>query len=63
MTRPSGAFEGPHIADYFKEHERLGESFSLEFYGSIGAASLEAMQQTGISFTVYETTCGFSRLK
>ena len=55
--------KAPHIADYFKEHERLGESFSLEFYGSIGPASLEAMQQSGIAFTVYETACGFTRLK
>ncbi|AII44055.1 hypothetical protein KR100_11905 [Synechococcus sp. KORDI-100] len=53
----------PHIANYFKEHERLGEAFSLEFYGSIGEASLKAMEQTGITFTVYETACGFSRLQ
>ena len=53
----------PHIANYFKEHERLGEAFSLEFYGSIGEASLKAMEQSGITFTVYETTCGFSRLQ
>ena len=53
----------PHIANYFKEHERLGEAFSLEFYGSIGEASLKAMEQSGISFTVYETACGFSRLQ
>ena len=53
----------PHIANYFKEHERLGEAFSLEFYGSIGEASLKAMEQSGITFTVYETACGFSRLK
>ena len=52
----------PHIANYFKEHERLGDAFSLEFYGSIGEASLKAMEQSGISFTVYETACGFSRL-
>ena len=52
----------PHIASYFKEHERLGESFSLEFYGSIGDASLKAMEQSGIAFTIYETACGFSRL-
>ena len=53
----------PHIANYFKEHERLGESFSLEFYGSIGEASFKAMEQSGITFTVYETACGFTRLK
>ena len=53
----------PHIANYFKEHERLGEAFSLEFYGSIGEASLKAMEQSGITFTVYETACGFSRLQ
>ena len=53
----------PHIANYFKEHERLGEDFSLEFYGSIGEASLKAMEQSGITFTVYETACGFSRLQ
>ena len=53
----------PHIANYFKEHERLGEAFSLEFYGSIGEASLKAMEQTGITFTVYETACGFTRLQ
>ena len=52
----------PHIASYFKEHERLGEAFSLEFYGSIGEASLKAMDQSGIAYTVHETTCGFSRL-
>ena len=53
----------PHIANYFKEHGRLGEAFSLEFYGSIGEASLKAMEQSGITFTVYETACGFSRLQ
>ena len=53
----------PHIANYFKEHERLGEAFSLEFYGSIGEASLKAMEQSGITFTVYETACGFTRLQ
>ena len=53
----------PHIANYFKEHERLGEAFSLEFYGSIGEPSLKAMEQSGITFTVYETACGFSRLQ
>ena len=53
----------PHIANYFKEHERLGEAFSLEFYGSIGEASLKAMEQSGITFTVYETACGFSRVQ
>ena len=53
----------PHIANYFKEHERLGEAFSLEFYGSIGEPSLKAMEQSGITFTVYETACGFSRLR
>ena len=53
----------PHIANYFKEHERLGEAFSLEFYGSISEASLKAMEQSGITFTVYETACGFSRLQ
>jgi|TARA_B100001059_G_C17527243_1_gene423760 quinol monooxygenase YgiN len=53
----------PHIAKYFKEHERLGESFSLEFYGTIGEPSLKAMQSSGLSFTVFETACGFTRLK
>ena len=52
----------PHISDYFKKHEQLGTSFSLEFYGSIGEPSLKAMQSSGISFTVYETACGFTRL-
>lgn len=53
----------PHIADYFKEHERLGEAFSLEFYGTIGEPSLKAMQNSGIAFKVYNTACGFTRLK
>ena len=53
----------PHIAQYFKEHERLGESFSLEFYGTIGEPSLKAMQSSGLSFTVFETDYGFTRLK
>ena len=52
----------PHIAEYFTQHERLGDSFSLEFYGSIGEPSLAAMQASGITFKVYKTTCGFSRL-
>ena len=52
----------PHIAEYFRQHEQLGDSFSLEFYGTIGKKSLEAMQQSGIQFKVYATTCGFSRL-
>jgi autoinducer 2-degrading protein len=53
----------PHISDYFKEHERLGESFSLEFYGTIGESSLKVMQSSGIAFTVYKTACGFTRLQ
>ena len=52
----------PHIAEYFRQHEQLGDSFSLEFYGTIGKKSLEAMQQSGIQFKVNATTCGFSRL-
>ena len=54
--------KAPHIAEYFKQHEKLGESFRLEFYGSIGQSSLNAMNNSGISFKVYSTTCGFSRL-
>ncbi len=62
-----GAFHihlaNPSVGEYLQGHTELGDSFTIEVYGTIGKECKEAMLATGIPLKFFESKCGYSRLK
>ena len=51
----------PIVGDYLAKHAELGDGFSVEVYGTIGAECRAAMAATGLPLKIFETRCGYSR--
>ncbi len=52
----------PPVGDYLAKHAELGDSFSVEVYGTVGAECRATMESIGLPLKIYETICGYSRV-
>ncbi len=52
----------PPVEEYLKRHAELGDSVTLEFYGTVGDKCLEVIKGTGVRFKVFTTKLGYSRV-
>jgi len=50
------------IGVYLEEHDRMGEKFTVEVYGTVGAECLELMKSTKLPLKVYNSVLGYSRV-
>ena len=52
----------PPVGEYLTKHSELGDGFTVEVYGTIGAECRKAMEETGLPLKIFETKCGYSRV-
>ena len=53
----------PHIGAYLEAHAGLCDGdLSIEFYGTVGDKVIEAMNESGLTFKVFKTQLGYSRV-
>ena len=53
----------PPVAAYLEAHAGLCDGdLSIEFYGTVGAKVIEAMNESGLTFKVFKTQLGYSRV-
>ena len=52
----------PAVGEYLQEHTKLADDFTVEVYGTVGDKCLEVMNGTGVSFKVFKTKLGYSRV-
>ncbi len=52
----------PPVVEYLSKHAEIGDSFSVEVYGTVGLECRNAMFATGLPFKIYESKCGYSRV-
>ena len=51
----------PPVLDYLAQHGELGDSASIEVFGTIGKECNELMMSLGLPVSIYESKCGYSR--
>ena len=51
----------PAIGEYFQEHPKLADDFTVELYGAVGDKCLEVMKGTGVPFMVFQSKLAYSR--
>ena len=53
----------PSVGAYLEAHAGLCDGdLSIEFYGTVGDKVIEAMNESGLTFTVFKTQLGYSRV-
>lgn len=52
----------PPVGEYLAKHAEIGDSFSVEVYGTVGVECRNAMVATGLPLKIYESKCGYSRV-
>tara|TARA_E500000075_G_C6745173_1_gene200230 strand:+ start:188 stop:451 length:264 start_codon:yes stop_codon:yes gene_type:complete len=53
----------PHVGAYLEAHAGLCDGdLSIEFYGTVGDKVIEAMNESGLTFKVFKTQLGYSRV-
>ena len=50
------------VGEYLTKHAELGESFSVEIYGTVSDETREVMVGTGLPFKFFTTKFGYSRV-
>ena len=51
----------PPVGEYLQGHAKLGDSFQVEVYGTVGEKCKAAMKATGLPVKIFESKCGYSR--
>merc|ERR1712118_546559 len=54
--------ENPAVATYLGKHAELGESFTVEFYGTIDEETTKVADALGLPIKYYKTQLGYSRV-
>ena len=52
----------PAVGEYLAKHSELGNGFSVEVYGTVGAKCRSIMEGTGLPLMIFDSKCGYSRL-
>ena len=53
----------PPVGNYLEAHAELCDGdLSIEFYGTVGDKVIEAMNESGLTYKVFKTQLGYSRL-
>ena len=52
----------PPVLDYLAQHGKLGDSASIEVFGTVGKECKELMMSLGLPVSIYESQCGYSRV-
>ena len=52
----------PPVQDYLKKHDELGDSFSIEVYGTVGDDCKKMMETFGLPLKIYTSKLGYSRV-
>ena len=52
----------PPVQAYLQKHAELGDSFSIEVYGTVGDDCRTLMESFGLPLKIYETMLGYSRV-
>ena len=53
----------PPVGAYLEAHAGLCDGdLSIEFYGTVGAKVIEAMNESGLTFKVFKTQLGYGRV-
>ncbi len=53
----------PPVGDYLEAHAELCDGdLSIEFYGTVGDKVIEAMNESGLTYKVFKTQLGYSRV-
>ena len=52
----------PAVGTYLTKHAELGDGFSVEVYGTVGAECRALMESTGLPLKIFESKCGYSRV-
>ena len=52
----------PPVQAYLQKHAELGDSFSIEVYGTVGDDCRTLMESFGLPLKIHETRLGYSRV-
>ena len=52
----------PPVQDYLENHAAIGDGFSIEVYGSVGADCRALMESFGLPLKIFESKLGYSRV-
>ena len=52
----------PPVQDYLENHAEIGDGFSIEVYGSVGADCRALMESFGLPLKIFESKLGYSRV-
>ena len=52
----------PPVQDYLENHAAIGDGFSIEVYGSVGADCRTLMESFGLPLKIFESKLGYSRV-
>ena len=52
----------PPVQAYLQKHAELGDSFSIEVYGTVGDDCRTLMESFGLPLKIFETRLGYSRV-
>ena len=52
----------PPVQAYLQKHAELGDSFSIEVYGTVGDDCSTLMESFGLPLKIFETRLGYSRV-
>ena len=52
----------PPVQEYLQKHAELGDGFSVEVYGTVGAECRSLMESFGLPLKIFESRLGYSRV-
>ena len=52
----------PPVQEYLRKHAELGDSFSIEVYGTVGDDCKKLMESFGLPLKIYTSRLGYSRI-
>ena len=58
----SAHVSNPPVQDYLQKHAELGDDFSVEVYGTVGAECKKLMESFGLPLKIFTTKLGYSRV-
>ena len=58
----SAHVSNPPVQEYLQKHAELGDGFSVEVYGTVGAECRTLMESFGLPLKIYESRLGYSRV-
>ena len=50
------------MQDYLQKHAELGDGFSIEVYGTVGAECRTLLESFGLPLKIFESRLGYSRV-